>query len=522
MALILIVNEDESKLVQLEKLILGISSKLNIQRALKKQDAIFYGITLGPDLIIVDCESKSLDIDDLLVRLSTNQELENIPVILLFNEKTEEIFEKYTGKNVEAILFKPLYNKELSSIIRLIFKKSELSKQKTDIAELLQIIQRQTTQHIKSEIQIETKMLFFYSLINTIPSPIFFKNTDSEFINCNREFCKYVGLHENDIIGKKAREILSKDLAIKFHEHDHEVMRKKIKVTVEAQIPHQDGKLHEIIIHKSPFFTTSKEPEGIVGVMIDITKEKQAAEKLQEAQEIVEEAENHKNMLITNITGEIKIPAENILNFVKKIKKGDKTEEEREILIDKILFSTNDLIAYIDNVLTLTNIESSSYNVKSDHFYLDELLDEVFIEAIENRKRKEKSYIELILQNAIDEHLLIRSDKNLISQTLLHIIDNALKFTKEGFVRIEYEIVKKESKKYIQFLVEDTGIGIDIGNLEIIFNKFAKLPESEFYPGAGLGLCLARNYVKLLYGKIWATSQKGRGSKFYFTIPYKQ
>jgi len=521
MAAILIVNDNDRNIIELEKLINEISTKLHVQKATRKQDAIFYAITSGPDLIIIDCDSTELDFDDLIVKLSENQELLHIPVILLFSEKKPELFEKYYKLNVEAFIVKPLDKFELSSILKLIFKRKELAKQKADIGDLLHMIQKQTTEHIKSEHQIETKMEFFNSLINTIPSPIFFKNTQGEFISCNKEFCKYVGLKEEDIIGNKPKNILSKDLAIKFHEHDMDVLRKKIKVTVEAQIPHQDGNLHDIIIHKSPFFTISREPEGIVGIMIDITKERRSHEKLIEAQQMVEDAEKLRNMLITNITGEVKIPAENILNFVKKLKNKDKSEEEKDILLDKINIYTNDLITYIDNILIITNIESSRFKAKLENFYLDDLIENVFIEAIDLRKRKDKSGIELILENLTGEHVNIKSDKDLIRQTLMHLIDNGLKFTKEGYVKISYEVIFEGSKKLVQFIVEDSGIGIRIENLEIIFNKFAKLPDSEFYPGSGLGLCLARNFVQLLYGRIWASSQKGKGSKFYFSIPYK-
>lgn len=521
MANILIVNDNDVNVSNLEGLIKSISSKLIIQKALRKQDAIFYAITTGPDLVLIDCDSETLDFDDLIIKLSENHDLSHIPIVLIFKEKQPELYQKYYDKNVEAFLIKPLEKFELSSILKLIFKRKELAKQKADISDLLQIIQKQTTEHIKSEHQIETKMQFFNTLINTIPAPIFFKNTEGEFISCNIEFCKYVGLYEVDIIGKKPREILTKDLAIKFHEHDMDVMRKKIKVTVEAQIPHQDGKVHDIIIHKSPFFIVSKEPEGIIGVMVDLTKERRANEKLLEAQTMVEEAEKVRNMLITNITGEVKIPAENILNFVKKLKNKDKSGDEKEIFLEKIQINTNDLITYIDNILTLTNIESSRFKAKPEYFYLDDLIENVFVEAIDLRKRKEKSYIELILENLTGEHINIKSDKELIRQTLSHLIDNGLKFTKEGFVKIGYEIISEGSKKLIQFFVEDSGIGIAKGNQEIIFNKFAKLPESENYPGSGLGLCLARNYIKLLYGRIWAVSDKGKGSKFYFTIPYK-
>jgi len=522
MASVLILNDLAQNIENLENIILQISSKLAVIKCLRTEDALFHCVTSNPDLIVVDNDSENLKIDIFIEQIKSNNQTSQIPIIVIFKDKNIELLEAYNKLGADAFLNKPFSKIELTSIFKLILKSLNLAKQNADISDLLKMIQRQTTEHIKSEQQIETKMQFFNSLINTINSPIFFKNTKGEFISCNKEFSKYVGLYEEDIIGKKPREVLSKDLAIKFHQYDMDVMRKKIKVTVEAQIPYIDGTMHEIIITKSPLFTISKEPEGIIGVITDITKERQAIEKLKEAQELVNDAEKLKNTIISNITGDIIVPAENVLNFVKKLNNPDKSWEEKEKFIEKISLYTNDIINYISNILVITNIESSKFKTKIEDFYVEDLLEEIFIKVIELRKRKEKTHIEIISENLVGENILLRTDKNLVSQTLMHLLDNSLKFTKQGFIRFGYEIQKDESKKFIKFFVEDSGIGIEPYNYDIIFKKFTKLPSTEFYPGAGLGLCLARNYVQLLYGRIWAVSQKDKGAKFFFTIPFRE
>jgi len=521
MASVLILNDLNENLDNLEKIILQISSKFTVTKSLRNEDATFHAITSIPDLIVIDNDTEDLKTEFFIEQIKTNTETANLPIIVIFKEKNEELIEQFSNLGVDAFLFKPYSKIEIVSVFKLILKSLNLARQNADISDLLKMIQKQTNENIKSDQEIEVKMQFFNSLINTIASPIFFKNIKGEFISCNKEFSKYIGLYEHDIIGRKPREIMSKDLAIKFHQYDMDVIRKKIKVTIDAQIPYLDGKMHEIIITKSPLYTTSKEPEGIIGVITDISKEREANEKLKEAQELVNDAERLKNTIISNITGDIIIPAENILNFTKKLTNPEKTHEEKEKYVEKISLYTNDIITYINNILVITSIESSNFKPKIEDFYLDDLFKEVFIKIIELRKRKEKTYIEIILENVAVENILLRSDKSLIRQILYHLLDNSLKFTKQGYIKFGYEIIKDESRKYIRFFVQDTGIGLETLNQEIIFKKFTKLPSTEFYPGAGLGLCLARNFVQLLYGRIWVVSQKDKGAKFYFTIPYR-
>ncbi len=522
MASILILNDINDNLDILENNITEISTKFVVMRATSPKDALFQTITANPDIIVIDDESENIQTESFVQQVKSNMEIAQIPMVIILKDKDLQLIEQFNKMGVDAFLNKPYSKFELITIFKLILKSLNLAKQNADINDLLKIIQKQTTEHIKVEQQLETKMQFFNSLINTINSPIFFKNTKGEFISCNKEFSKYIGLYEHDIIGRKPREIVSKDLAIKFHQHDMDVMRKRIKVSVEAQILYSDGKMHEIIITKSPLFTTSKEPEGIIGVITDITKERLATEKLKEAEKLVEDAEKLKNSIISNITGDIIVPAENILNFVKKLNNPDKTLEEKGIFIDKISFYTNDIINYINNILIITNIESSKFKTRIEDFYVEEMLAEVFVKVIELRKRKDKLHIEIISENLAGENILLRSDRNLIMQTLLHLLDNSLKFTKQGHIKFGYEILKEKNLKFVKFFVEDTGIGIEQYSQDIIFKKFTKLPSTEFYPGAGLGLCLARNFVQLLYGRIWVTSYKDKGAKFFFTIPYRE
>jgi CheY-like chemotaxis protein len=114
---------------------------------------------------------------------------------------------------------------------------------------------------------------------------------------------------------------------------------------------------------------------------------------------------------------------------------------------------------------------------------------------------------------------LLKTDKEKLYAILTNLIKNALKFTCDGSIEFGYEL----KEKYLEFFVKDTGIGFSPEHKEIIFERFRQVSESltRNYEGAGLGLSISKAYVEMLGGKIWVESEQGKGSAFYFTLPYK-
>jgi signal transduction histidine kinase len=112
--------------------------------------------------------------------------------------------------------------------------------------------------------------------------------------------------------------------------------------------------------------------------------------------------------------------------------------------------------------------------------------------------------------------------ENDLGNRLDNLIANALKFTNNGFVEFGYEIVDSEGIKILQFFVRDTGIGIAKDRQDAIFERFiqADIADKHAYQGAGLGLASSKAYVEMLGGKMWVESEEGKGSVFYFTLPY--
>jgi CheY-like chemotaxis protein len=178
------------------------------------------------------------------------------------------------------------------------------------------------------------------------------------------------------------------------------------------------------------------------------------------------------------------------------------------------------LINLIDDIIDFAKIESSQVNILKDDFSLNNLLDQVQSSFLTRSLKKDKSRVKLVTRKAFpDEKSFIRTDPIRLRQVLTNLVGNAIKFTHTGLIEFGYNL---DEKKALKFYVKDTGIGISADKLMVIFERFmqADSSPSRKYGGSGLGLAISRGLVELLGGKMWAESEVGVGSVFYFTIPF--
>ena len=127
--------------------------------------------------------------------------------------------------------------------------------------------------------------------------------------------------------------------------------------------------------------------------------------------------------------------------------------------------------------------------------------------------------MQVSLKNLLSEkEVIINTDKEKLYAILTNLIKNAIKYSKKGYIEFGYE----RKDKYLEFFIKDTGIGIVKEKQKAVFERFiqADLTLSKKFEGAGLGLSITKAYVEMLGGKIWVESEEGKGSQFYFTIPY--
>lgn len=246
----------------------------------------------------------------------------------------------------------------------------------------------------------------------------------------------------------------------------------------------------------------------LIGLNIDITETKATEQKLIEAKLKAEESDRLKSAFLANMSHEIRTPLNAIVGFSALLTESGSLAEREQYL--SVIQKNNELLLQlISDILDLAKIEAGTFDITLADFDVNQLCEEVVYSLV----MKLSSNVTLSFEDRIPQCFL-HSDRNRIFQILSNFINNAIKFTEKGNIRLGYRITGEQ----IKFYVEDTGIGIPPENTKHIFERFVKL--NSFIHGTGLGLPICKSIIEKLDGKIGVESTVSKGSCFWFTLPY--
>ena len=256
---------------------------------------------------------------------------------------------------------------------------------------------------------------------------------------------------------------------------------------------------------------TTYEPENneieLIGINYDITELKETEAELILARDKAEMMDRLKSAFLANMSHEIRTPLNAIVGFSDLLVETEELSERQEYI--KLVRENNDLLLQlISDILDLSKIEAGTFEFTSGDVDVNLLCEDI----VRSMGMKAKEEVELVF----DDHLPVChviSDRNRIHQVISNFVNNAMKFTSEGSIHVGYKLKDGE----LEFYVEDTGIGIEKEQLPHIFERFVKL--NSFVHGTGLGLSICQSIVEQLGGRIGVDSEKGKGSRFWFTIP---
>lgn len=240
---------------------------------------------------------------------------------------------------------------------------------------------------------------------------------------------------------------------------------------------------------------------------------KQRTAELEEAKRKAEESDMLKTSFLSNMSHEIRTPMNAIVGFASLLGDGDLDLQERDNFVKQIKTNSETLLVLINDILDLSKIESNQLRVDKTDINMDEFIDELFATF----KFRDKPRVTLKLTKTFPPDLKISTDPTRLRQVLVNLLENALKFTEQGYVELR---VDKQSS-WITFWVEDTGIGMSPGVRVRIFDRFYKLERTseKLYRGTGLGLTITQKLVEILGGKICVESEEGKGSTFRIDLP---
>ena len=369
----------------------------------------------------------------------------------------------------------------------------------------------------KSEKEIEQERLFNEKLIESSPGIFFLYeiiNNQAKLIKWNKNHEILLDYTKNELQTMFIEDFILPNQLDKLNRGIEDII-KGLEVDIELNIKHKSGHIIPYFLKCLGFQRNNK--QYFLGIGIDISKLKKTEQELIKAKERAEESDQLKTEFIHNMSHEIRTPLNGILGFSKILNKPNLNDAKKEHYINIIQNSGNQLMRIIDDILEISKLGTKQVKSYEKKICLNDLLLELF--SIFDIKAKENKTPLYLNKELSDKESMILTDETKLNKILSNLLENALKFTNTGFIEFGYQLKNMELEIY----VKDTGIGIKQESQKIIFERFSQEEKSleRNVGGLGLGLSIAKENAELLGGKITVQSEKGKGTTFFVTIPYK-
>jgi PAS domain S-box-containing protein len=354
--------------------------------------------------------------------------------------------------------------------------------------------------------------------IEQSPSTIVVTDAMGNIEYANPRFFEITGYTPEETIGQNPRILKSGEMSPESYKN----MWKTISSGEVWRGEFHNRKKNGELFWESATITCIKNERGeitnYIAIKEDVSDRKQMEADLIVAKERAEESDRLKSAFLANMSHEIRTPLNSIIGFSELLAYSDFDDKQKKNFVEQIIRNGNNLLNIINDIVDISKIEAGEITIRLTSIPVFEFIQDIrlmFSHRIELRG----------LQFRIDlpertRNCLIYADYERLKQVFSNLIGNALKFTADGFI----EIGCRQLNKNLEFRVSDTGIGIAPEHHVQIFDRFRQVETSykRKYGGNGLGLAITKNLVELMGGRIWLESDAGKGSTFFFTIPYKR
>ena len=387
--------------------------------------------------------------------------------------------------------------------------------------------------------KIQNQTLFLQTLIESIPVPLFYKDTAGRYLGCNRAFEDSLGKSRNEIIGKSVFDMAPPDIAQRYKDKDDELFSQPGTQTYDW-LTVKGCVARNVIFHKATFRRVDGAIAGLIGAITDVTELTQAHAELQahrdnlerlvaertaellQTKEAAEAASLAKSTFLANMSHELRTPMNAILGMTGlALRKAEEPKLQNQL--GKIELAANHLLSVINDILDISKIEAEHMHLEQIDFRMAEVLDNLR-SLIGQRAADKGLHLEIDSPAEIDG-LLFNGDPFRLGQILLNLSANAVKFTSQGGIVVRIRLSDNRANGVVlRFEVIDSGIGIAPEDQKHVFNAFEQADGSmsRKYGGTGLGLAISKRLVKMMGGDIGLESVPNVGSTFWFTVCLRQ
>jgi PAS domain S-box-containing protein len=358
----------------------------------------------------------------------------------------------------------------------------------------------------------------FTDLFETLQEGVYFCDSEGKLLDVNPAMVHMLGYsHREELVGTTIGNLYFERPVDLFPIRQRTPFSSS--VTREITLRRKDGMPVTCIDNSN----TVGDPSGHMirhqGTLVDITVRKQSEVELQKAKEAAEAANVAKSAFLAHISHEIRTPMNAVLGMTELTLDTNLTEEQREYLT-MVRDSGKTLLTLINDILDFSKIEAGKLDLEITDFSLRNSINEmVKIFGV----RAKQNGLELSSHIASDVPDALLGDSGRLRQILSNLVDNAIKFTKQGDIAIRIEKDSQTTEDIcVHFYVEDSGIGIPQDKQQLIFEAFSQADNSTTrkYGGTGLGLSISSRLVMMMGGKIWVESEANEGSVFHFTARF--
>lgn len=500
---ILIVDDKVSNLVALENVLKDCDAE--VVKALSGNEALKDTLTNEFALAILDVNMPEMNGYELAELLSGDEKTKHLPIIFLSAEYSDDmhILKAYESGGIDFVSkpFNPYY---LLSKVNVFLK---LDRQKKELID---------------KMNVEKSKNYLESILMSVNDFIIVITLDGNINNLNNAVLAKLGYSYNELFGGKVNKLFPENLnhiiealLLRYSEKNPE--SEMLNVRLETFIQKKNNEIIPVILSVTPLVSENGLIQGVVFTSTDITERKKFEEELKKERDRAEQLSQIKTNFLANMSHELRTPMVGILGFSELLTSMVADDEQKDFA-DMIFQSGTRLMETLNQILDISLVESDKLDVKLSEFDVVNLTNEV-VQLFELVAKNKSLYLEVV--SAFDS-LIIVQDIGLTRQVLNNLINNALKFTKEGGVRVNVMKETLDYKEYAVIKVTDTGIGIPEDKIDLIWEDFRQVSEGHgrSFEGTGLGLSLCKKFVDLLGGTIIIEeSILEKGTTFKVMIP---